>query len=521
MSTILAAEGITKEFGAVRALDGVSLSIGQGEIRALCGENGAGKSTLVSILMGVCRPDAGIISVDGVRHDIRTPQAAQNLGLALVAQELSLAPHLSIFDNIWLGDIRVPFFHRRATLRYKARVALQTLGVGDFALDRPVGTLSIGHRQLVEIARLIARNARILILDEPTATLSDVEITHIFAALRALKSQGKSVIYITHRLSEVFEICDLVTVLRNGTHVATRPTSNIDRHALIELMLGRKLEDMYPAAHRIDAGTPPLVVEDLSVPDAAHGFSMVVQRGQILCLAGQIGSGAHRVARSLAGLIAESTGNVRVSGLPLGLGSVPDAVRRGVFFISEDRAGEGIFPNRSALENVTALQLQTFCRGGVLSWRKLRQVGAAQAARVGIQRATLDAAARNLSGGNQQKLLFARVLGATNWPSGEHISTVARDTEPSPPVILLMNEPTRGVDVGSRGEIYEIMRDFCDRGGTIVMASSDLEEVVGMADTVITMFRGRKVNEYHASEISMGTILADITHPAGSSREAA
>lgn len=522
MSTILAAEGIVKDFGAVRALDGVSLSLAEGEIRALCGENGAGKSTLVSTLMGICQPDAGTISVQGVRRDIRTPQVAQNLGLALVAQELSLAPHLSIFDNIWLGDVRVPFFHRRAALRSKAEAALRTLGVDDCALDCLVGTLSIGHRQLVEIARLIARNARILILDEPTATLSDVEITRIFGALRALKNQGKSIIYITHRLGEVFEICDSVTVLRNGAHVATRLTSNIDRHELIELMLGRKLKDMYPAARKIAGGIRPLVVEDLSVPGAAHGFSMVAQKGQILCLAGQIGSGAHRVVRSLAGLIAETTGDVQVNGWPLRLGSVPDAVKRGILFISEDRAGEGIFPNRSALENVTALQLPTFCRAGILSWRKLRQVGAAQAARIGIQQSKLDAAARDLSGGNQQKLLFGRGLGATNFSSGEDISATERNRDQykshnlsSSPGILLMNEPTRGVDVGSRGEIYEMMREFCGRGGTIVMASSDMEEVVGMADAVITMFRGRKVGEYHGSEISMGTILADITHPVG------
>jgi ribose transport system ATP-binding protein/rhamnose transport system ATP-binding protein len=515
MPNILTVEDITKDFGAVRALQGVSFSLAKGEVRALCGENGAGKSTLVKILMGVHRPDSGTIAVNGVVHDIRSPHVAQSLGLALVAQELSLAPHLSVLDNIWLGSGRVPLFHRRAALRRDAKAALATLGVGDYELDRPVGTLSIGQRQIVEIARLIARDARILILDEPTATLSDVEIARIFSALKALKAEGRSVIYITHRLGEVFEICDTVTVLRNGTHIVTQPSSSIGRDTLIELMLGRKLEEMYPALHVGDEGQPPLVVEGLSVPGAVRGFSMVAKNGQILCIAGQLGSGAQQIVRSLAGLVPDARGNVLVSGTPLRLGSVPRGVRRGIFFISEDRAGEGVFLNRSALENLIALQLPKHSRAGILSWRKLRSAGRAQAKRVSVDDTKIGALARELSGGNQQKLLFGRAIDVSSL-EGDHSRPAGRS-----PRILLMNEPTRGVDVGARGEIYRIMREFCERGCAIIMTSSDLEEVVGMADTVITMFRGRKVGQYRGSEISMGTILADITHPQPASSEAA
>jgi ABC-type sugar transport system ATPase subunit len=493
---VLSVRGVSKTYPGVTALRDVSFSVRPGEIRGLCGENGAGKSTLVKILMGIVQPDDGSIAFNGQTQIVRGPNEAQSLGLGLVAQELSLAPHLSVLDNIWLGSSDVPFLHRRARLRARAQQALATLGLADWDLDRPVSSLTIGQRQLIEIARLLARDARVLILDEPTATLSDADIERILGILKGLRGQGRSIIYITHRLGEVFELCDSVTVLRNGQHVATQPVSAVTREHLIEQMLGRSFEDMYPkATARSDLGVG-MTVEGLDVPGALRDFSMVAPRGRIVCIAGQIGSGASTVTRALAGLVPSAAGNVTVDGRPLRLGSVPHCVANNVLFVSDDRAVEGLFPQMTVLDNLVATRLEASARMGVLSWPALRRMGAALAQRVGVDPRRLKSQSITLSGGNQQKLLFGRALARAK------------------PAVLLMNEPTRGIDVGARAEIYRIMRELCDLGAALIMTSSDLEEVVGIADIVITLYRGRVVARYEGDDIDMSSILADITHPA-------
>jgi ribose transport system ATP-binding protein/rhamnose transport system ATP-binding protein len=486
---------VSKIYPGATALRNVSFSVRHGEIRALCGENGAGKSTLVKIVMGIVQPDEGSIAFNGQTQAVRGPIEAQGLGLGLVAQELSLAPHLSVLDNIWLGSREVPFLHRRAYLRTRAQQALATLGLSDWDLEAPVSSLTIGQRQLVEIARLLARNARLLILDEPTATLSDADIERILGVLKGLRAQGRSVIYVTHRLGEVFDLCDSVTVLRNGQHVATQQVSEVTREGLVELMLGRSFEEMYPRAVARRDEDIRLSVEGLSVPGAVHDFSMTAPRGRIVCIAGQIGSGANVVTRALAGLVPFATGNVTVDGRALRLGSVPRCVTCNVLFVSDDRAAEGLFPQLTVMDNLVATKLGAGTRLGVLSWQALRRIGASLAERVGIARERLRSQAMTLSGGNQQKLLFGRAL-----------ASVERG-------VLLMNEPTRGIDVGARAEIYRIMRELCELGAALIMTSSDLEEVVGIADIVITLYRGRTVARYQGDKIAMASILADITHP--------
>jgi ABC-type sugar transport system ATPase subunit len=499
---LLSVDRISKTYPGVRALQDVSFSLGAGEIRAICGENGAGKSTLVKILMGIVQPDSGSIALSGQVRSIRGAQQAQALGLGLVAQELSLAPHLSILDNIWLGSAEVPFLHRRAEFRRRAKEALAALELQDWDLDRRVGTLAIGQRQLVEIARLLARNARVLILDEPTATLSDAEIERILGILKNLSRQGRSIIYITHRLGEVFQLCDTVTVLRNGQHVSTDPVRSVTRERLVELMLGRSFEDMYPPALLQPTEAGSVRIDGLRVPGALRDFSMTAPRGRITCIAGQIGSGASMVTRALAGLVPDATGQVLVDGEPLPLGSVPKSVARNVLFVSDDRAGEGLFHHMTVLDNLIANRLERHRHAGILSWPALRRIGRQLAQRVGVDVRRLGSSSINLSGGNQQKLLFGRAL------------------ERGRPGILLLNEPTRGIDVGARAEIYRIMRELCAQGNVLIMTSSDLEEIIGIADVVITMYRGRTVARYEGQEITMSTVLSDITNPPAAAQAA-
>ena len=494
MASVLGVRNLSKRFGAVTALKQVSLQVSAGEVRAICGENGAGKSTLAKILTGVYRPHSGTVTVDDVPRAIASPRQAQELGIALAAQELSLCPDLSVLDNVWLGSRQVPFLHKRGRLRRLARTALTLLGAEHIALGTPVSRLTMGERQLVEIARMLTRDARVLILDEPTATLTDVESERIFAALLALKRQGKSVIYIPHRLGEVFRICDTVTVLRNGDLVGTRPVVGLDRNTLIEMMLGCSFIEMYPEPPRSD-GEAALVVEDLHVPGRVERFGLSVPRGKIVCIAGQVGSGAGEVINALAGLVHNASGRISVNGHRLRPGSASRAFKRNVMFISGDRAEEGVFRRLSVLDNLVATRLRKYSIGGVLRRRALRRVAGDLAFKVGVDRRLLPSPADELSAGNQQKLVFGRCV------------------DRGAPGVLVMNEPTRGIDVGARVDIYRIMRRLCAQGHALVMTSSDLEEIVGLGDIVITMYRGRRVASYAREDVAMHRIVSDITHP--------
>ncbi len=492
-TAIIEAVGLAKSFGANRVLDALDFSVGAGEIRALCGENGAGKSTLVKMLTGLYQPDAGEIRVQGQARVLDGTRDAQALGIAFVSQELSIVPQLSVLDNLWLGHRDVPFLRRRAALRRRAHEVLGSVGLSGLPLDALAGTLSLGQRQLLEIARMLARQAKVLILDEPTATLSDNEIEQVFRALRRLKAAGHAIVFITHRLAEVFDICDTVTVLRNGREVGTYEVGQVDRDGLVRMMLGRELAQMYPPAAAVGRH-PALEVGGLRVPGVLHGLSFTVMQGQIVCLAGQIGSGATEAVRALAGLVHDAGGEVRAQGRAVRLGTVGRALAANMRFVSEDRAAEGIFLTQPVQVNLLATQLETVSRAGIVSKAAMRADAQRRCAQVALDAQRLSAMAGDLSGGNQQKIAVGRSI--TEQRGG----------------VLLMSEPTRGVDVGARADIYALMRRLCADGYGIVMMSTDIEEVVGMADRVVTLYRGRQVAQYDGADIGAARVLADITH---------
>ncbi len=492
---LLSTRGLSKSFGALVALKPLSFDLGAGEIRAVCGENGAGKSTFVNLLTGVFKASAGTISIAGEPCVLHSPRDAQRHGIGLVAQELSICPELSVLDNIWLGSLEVPFLHRKEGLRRRALQALEQIGAEHIGLDRTASRLSIAERQLVEIARVLTRDARVVILDEPTATLSDREIEQIFKALKAIKAQGRSVIYITHRMAEVFEICDSVTVLRSGELVASERTADLDRGSLIEMMLGRPLVEAYPETHA-ESGPPILVVEGLNIPGCVEDVSFSVAQGQIVCLAGQIGSGTDALVRAVAGLIYDATGAVSVGGERLRLGSSALALGRNVLFVSGDRAEEGIFRDLKVEDNLVATRLGAFSRGGFLRLGALKAEARRLASMVGVSEQRLASVASQLSGGNQQKLAFGRCLDRGSKG------------------VVVMLEPTRGIDVGARTEIHRLMRDFCSRGWGVLVTSTDLEELIGVGDRILTMYRGRLVGSYTHASVTMQKVLIDITHPA-------
>ncbi len=485
--------GIAKRYGSVQALQGVDFSLRRGEVMALLGENGAGKSTLVKILAGLERADAGTIEIGGKEVRIRTPGQSLQAGVAYVTQELSIIAPLSVAENICLGGSSANPIWTRAQLAERVRPHLALVGLEDIDPAMPAGNLSVAQRQLVEIARLLSRDARILILDEPTAALSDVEIEKVKFVVRKLAGEGRSIIYVTHRLGEVFEIGDRVTIFRNGVSFDPVDVKNLDIDKLIEHLLGRRLDQMFPERGSV-RGEALLEIKNILAPGLVQPVSLTLHAGEIVGLAGQLGSGANAVVRAIAGVEPRLQGSIELRGKSLNPRDMRDAIKMGIAYCSDDRKHDGIFGVRRLIENLSAPAIDKITVGGILSRRREEELARRLAEFFEISIKRLGSQAGKLSGGNQQKVALGKWLGID-------------------PSILLVEEPTRGVDVGARAEIYRHLRALANQGLAILFVSSDNQEVLGLADTVATFFRGRLVRSAPAAELKPEALLRDVTHP--------
>ena len=488
----LSVRRLSKRYGNVQALAEVDFELRAGEVMALLGENGAGKSTLVKVLSGLVQPDAGTIEVDGSAADLFPSARSQAAGVAVVHQEYSSVPTMTVAENLVLGQAGVSALWWPGRLNARARKLLRSVGLDHIDPRTAVETLSVAEKQLLEIARLLVRDARILIFDEPTAALADREIERVLAVIKRLAGEGRSIIYVTHRLPEVFRIADRITVFRNGRSLPARPTSELDVDAVITMMLGRDLETMFPERGRL-GDAPLLRVEGLLAAGLSEPVSFSVRPGEIVGLTGQLGSGTSNLVEALAGMLPPRAGRVFLGGEEISLRSRAATLQRGIAYCSADRKHDGIFAERPIRENLSSPWIRSVAPGGFISARRERDRAHEIAARFAIDVKRMGSAVGTLSGGNQQKVAVGKWLG----------------TEPR---IMLLDEPTRGVDIGARAEIYQRLRDLCAAGLGIIVASSDTAEVLGLSDTIATFYRGRLTGMRPQAEWTEDALIREVMH---------
>jgi ribose transport system ATP-binding protein len=499
--SILRVEGVSKAFPGVQALSDVTLEANRGEILALVGENGAGKSTLIHILAGAHRPDSGRVLLDGGEVSLHSTHEAEAAGISVVFQELSLVSNLCVAENVFGG--RQPLnplglIDQRAM--YRATQELLNLFQVDFRPSTQVGRLSMGNQQMVEIIKALARNAKVLVLDEPTSSLSLQEAARLFERLNQLKAQGMAIIYVSHHLEEVFEISDRVAVLRDGKLVGVRPTKELDEHQVISMMVGRELEAM-TANVRSEGGKEMLRVESFSRGRVFHDVSFSLNAGEVLTFFGLVGAGRTEVARALVGLDAGATGRVLVRGREVHIHQPSAAMHAGLAYLSEDRKNEGLFLDMTISENFLAPNLSQVAPTGFLQWNILQRLTSTYTRQLDVRTPSLNQKLRKLSGGNQQKVFL-----------GEWLATG--------PQILIVDEPTRGIDVGTKQEIHRLLRQLAAEGKAVMVISSDLLEALRVSDRIAVMREGCLVGFLPAAEATEEKVMALAAGVSGLARSA-
>lgn len=487
MQAVLELKNITKEYPGVKALDHISMQFYPGEVHALMGENGAGKSTLIKTISGAVQPNAGRIYFEGTEYDHMTPALSKKLGIGVIYQEFNLVPELSIAENIFLGHkLKKGFTIDRRLMNQKAEEIMKGFGI-EIDVTGPVKNLTVAYQQLVEIAKTITGDVKVLIMDEPSAPLTTREIEAMFGIVHKLKEKGVSVIYISHRMEEIFRISDRVTIMRDGQYIGTKLTKDTSRPELINMMVGRTLEEQFPKADRT-IGEVALEVKHLYTQSLLKDISFYVRKGEILGLAGLVGAGRTETARAIFGADTAAKGEIWINGKKVNISSPKDGIGEGIALIPEDRKKHGALLEMSVRENISFISIKNISKGSIVSRKKDKELSNQFIERLRIKTPSMEQLTGNLSGGNQQKVVLAKSLaGKSN--------------------IIIFDEPTRGIDVGAKQEIYVLMNRLAQEGMAIIMISSEMPELLGMSDRIVVMHEGEVTGELSKEEATQAKIL--------------
>ena len=490
MQPLLELRNISKSFPGVQALSKAQFEVREGEVHALLGENGAGKSTMIKLISGLYRPDEGEILLQGQPVVFHNPRDAQAAGVATIYQELSLYPELTVAENIFMGHAPRNRFGMVdwGAMRQRARELLASLNIHDMDVDRKVGTMTVGNRQRVEIAKALSMNARILIMDEPTAALTEADVQQLFEIVRLLRERGVAIIYISHRLEEVFLLADRVTVLRDGQYVGTKPVKETREDELISMMVGRTIHNLFPKLPA-QVGEPVLEVENVWRKPDVRGVTLTVRAGEIVGLAGLVGSGRSEFAQVVFGISPADSGTIRVNGKRVEIKSPADALKLGIAYVPEDRGTQGLIRQMNIRENVSLAVLRDIARNTFVNRKAERSLAERMIEQLSIRAYSSDQVVNKLSGGNQQKVVVSKWLA-------------------SKPRLLIMDEPTRGIDVGAKAEIHRLISELAQQGMAILMISSELPEIMGMSDRILVMRGGTIVAEYSRDRATQEIIAA-------------
>ncbi|HIU75904.1 MAG TPA: sugar ABC transporter ATP-binding protein [Candidatus Pelethocola excrementipullorum] len=485
-NTILSVKDIVKDYPGVRAIDRLSFDVAEGEVHALIGENGAGKSTLIKVLSGAIRPTGGSIMIRGKEFGYMTPKLAKEQGIEVIYQEFTLVPGISAAENVYLGEKTDKGLFVNIKEREKRAQELFDQMHVDIDASKPVKSLSPACQQIVEIAKAVSRDVKILIMDEPTAPLTVSEVETLFNIVRDLKKRGVTIIYISHRLEELFELADRVTVMRDGAYVGTENIKDMNRQKLIAMMAGRELKESFPA-RKVQIGEEMLRVDHL-YGNGDQDISFCVHKGEILGFAGLVGAGRTELMRVIYGADDIEEGSISIEGHKVSITSCEDAIRLGIGYIPEDRKGQGVFLPMSIKWNTVINNIKAFSKGFIVDGKRENEVASNYQKKFGIKTPSLEQKVMNLSGGNQQKVVIAKTLAAKSK-------------------IIIFDEPTRGIDVGAKQEIYKLMNELVEEGNSILMVSSDMPELLGMSDRIVVIYEGRKMGEVSKENFEQNYIL--------------